>query len=310
MNNPLKLSVIICTYNRGKYIYNALKSVAENAFPHENYELLVIDNNSSDNTAQECKRFYADFPAVGYRYFAEKQQGLSHARNRGIAEAAGNILIYVDDDATVNTGYLQAYYSFFEQYPSAMAAGGPVMPVYETEKPRWLSHFTIPLITGYFYKGEKIKAFEKSGFPRGGNAAYRKSVFDKTGYFNVRLGRKGGNLIGAEEKDIFDKMRAQRMPFYYLPGAVLYHIIPANKLTTAYFNALTVSIGRSEQLRTRAISKRKYAKRLIIEAAKWGAAIGLCAGYSFLCAPQKGWKLLRFRWNVTKGLCTQAVKLF
>ena len=300
----MKLSVIICTYNRQKYIYDVLKSIAENVFPHEHYELLVIDNNSSDDTAQECKRFHAGFPDVVYRYYIEPNQGLSHARNRGIAEATGDILIYVDDDATVNDGYLQAYHSFFEQYPSAMAAGGPVIPVYETKKPQWLSHFTIPLITGYFYKGEEIKAFKKSGFPRGGNAAYRKIVFDKTGYFNVQLGRKGNSLIGAEEKDIFDRMRTQHMPFYYLPGAMLYHIIPANKLTGAYFNTLTVAIGKSEQLRTRAISKRKYMKRLLIEAAKWGVAIGLCAGYSFLCAPQKGWKLLLFRWNVTKGLVT------
>jgi glycosyltransferase involved in cell wall biosynthesis len=298
----MKLSVILCTYNRKAYIYDVLKSIAENSFPYEKYELLVIDNNSSDDTASECRRFHTAFPSVNYRYLIEKQQGLSHARNRGIKEATGDIIIYVDDDATVNDGYLQAYYSFFEQYPLAMAAGGPVTPVYETGKPHWLSHFTIPLITGYFYKGKKIKEFKKSGFPRGGNAAYRKTVFDKTGYFNIQLGRKGNNLIGAEEKDIFDKMRMQRMPFYYLPGAILYHIIPAEKLTKAYFNSLTFAMGKSEQMRTRAISKWKYVKRLIIEAVKWGVSVGLCMGYTFLCTPQKGWKLLLFRWQVTRGL--------
>jgi glycosyltransferase involved in cell wall biosynthesis len=298
----MKLAVIICTYNRGKYIYNALRSLAENTFPPANYELLVIDNNSTDDTASECGRFHAAFPAVDYRYIVETQQGLSHARNRGIAEIKGDIIIYVDDDATVNPGYLQAFHMFFTQHPEAMAAGGPVMPVYETAKPRWLSHFTIPLITGYFYKGERVKAFGKSGFPRGGNAAYRKTVFDKIGYFNVRLGRKGNNLIGAEEKDIFDKMRAQRMPFYYLSGAVLYHLIPASKLTNAYFNTLTLAMGKSERLRTQAISQQKYITRLLIEAIKWGASIALCAGYTLLCAPQKGWKLLQFRWNVSKGL--------
>jgi glycosyltransferase involved in cell wall biosynthesis len=301
MNSP-KLSVIICTYNRSNYILDALHSLVQQTLSHNLFEVLLINNNSTDATESLCKNFAQHIPDFNYRYMVETQQGLSHARNCGIKEASGDILIYVDDDATVNAEYLQAYYSFFEQYPLAMAAGGPVIPVYETKKPRWLSHFTIPLITGYFYKGKKIKAFKKSGFPRGGNAAYRKAVFDKTGYFNVQLGRKGDSLIGAEEKDIFDKMRALRMPFYYLPGAILYHIIPASKLTDAYFNTLTVSLGKSEQLRTRAISKWKYVKRLIIEAAKWGVAIGLCVGYSFLCAPQKGWKLLRFRWNVTKGL--------
>jgi glycosyltransferase involved in cell wall biosynthesis len=302
MDSPLKLSVIICTYNREKYIYNVLRSLAENPFPTESYELLVIDNNSTDGTAPECDRFQAAFPAVDCRRVVEAQQGLSHARNRGVDEAVGDILIYVDDDATVNPGYLQAFHMFFIQHPAAMAAGGPVMPVYEAATPRWLSRFTIPLITGQFHRGDRVKAFGKSGFPRGGNAGYRREVFHSVGRFNLQLGRKGDSLAGAEEKDIFDKMRAQRMPFYYVPGAVLYHIIPPDKLTNAYFNALTLALGRSERLRTQAVSRQKYITRLLIEAAKWGVSIVLCAGYTLLCVPQKGWKLLRFRWNVTKGL--------
>jgi glycosyltransferase involved in cell wall biosynthesis len=296
-----RLTLIICTYNREKYIYNVLKSIAANNFPTTQYEIVIVDNNSTDATARECARFHADSPNVDYHYCVEKNQGLSYARNRGIAEASGDVIIYVDDDATVNTGYLQAYYDFFAHNPNAWAAGGPVIPVYESEKPKWLSHFTKALLTAYFYKGKKIKAF-KSGFPRGGNAAYRKETFDKTGLFNVDLGRKGGNLMGAEEKDIFDKMRAASLRVYYLPGAVLYHIIPPAKLTTDYFNTLTVAIGRSEQLRTRAISPTKYLQRLAIEGVKWGASIVLCIGYVFAFAPQKGRKLLLFRWNVSKGL--------
>jgi glycosyltransferase involved in cell wall biosynthesis len=298
----MKLSVIICTCNREKYLYNVLQSLAGNAFPTESYELLVIDNNSTDGTAAECDRFRAAFPGIAFRRVVEAQQGLSHARNRGIDEAAGDILIYVDDDATVNPGYLQAWYVFFSQHPAAMAAGGPVIPVYEATKPRWLSRFTIPLITGYFYRGERVKVFGKSGFPRGGNAAYRSTVFRSVGRFNVQLGRKGDSLAGAEEKDLFDRMRAQRLPFYYIHNAVLYHIIPPAKLTAGYFNALTLALGRSERLRTQAISKQKYITRLLIEAVKWGVSLALFAGYTLLFVPQKGWKLLRFRWNVTKGL--------
>lgn len=298
----MKISVIICTYNREPYIYKALQSIARNVFPHANYELLVIDNNSRDHTAQECARFHADFPEVAYRYCHEPQQGLSQARNRGIAEAAGDILLYVDDDATVNPGFLHAYYDFFAQYPAAMAAGGPVVPVFETEQPDWLPHLALPLITGYFRRGARIAAFGKRGFPRGGNAAFRKTVFEKTGGFNTALGRKGDTLTGAEEKDIFDKMRTHRLPFYYVPDAVLYHLVPAAKLTDAYFTTLTRATGRSERLRTRAISKRKYAKRLLLEAVKWGAALMLFVGYVLVSAPRKGWTLLRFRWNISAGL--------
>ena len=296
------LSVIICTYNRDKYIYNVLKSIAGNDFFPEKFEIILVDNNSTDNTTTECNRFRTDFPQTTFHYFIEKNQGLSHARNKGIKEATGDILIYVDDDATVNKEYLQTYYHFFEQHPAAMAAGGPIIPVYETQEPKWMSHFTLPLITGYLYNGDRVSEFKHGKYPGGGNAAYRKSVFEKIGFFNVDLGRKGDNLMGAEEKDIFDKMRSSGMKYYYLPEAILYHIIPEVKLTTAYFDRLTYSIGKSEQMRTKAISSPKYAKRIFSEGIKWAASILLCVGYTLMLSPQKGWKLICFRWNVTKGL--------
>ena len=297
----MKLSVIVCTYNRDKYIYNILKSIAENDFPPEKFDIILINNNSTDSTESECERFQSDFPQIEFHYFVEKNKGLSHARNRGIKEAAGDVLVYVDDDATVNREYLQAYSTFLEQNLQAMAAGGPVIPVYETQKPEWMSHFTSQLVTGYLYKGNRVLEFKGGKYPGGGNSAYRKSVFEKTGFYNVDLGRKGDSLIGAEEKDIYDKMRSFGMKYYYLPDAILYHIIPETKLTKEYFNRLTYSIGKSEQIRT-GISKWKYTKRIISEGIKWAVSLFLFMGYTLMLTPQKGWKLILFRWNVTKGL--------
>ena len=165
-----------------------------------------------------------------------------------------------------------------------------------------MSFFTKQLLTAYLYKGEKVKTFRQSEFPGGGNAAYRKCVFEKVGLFNTQLGRKGESLSGAEEKDIFDKMRSLKMSVFYLPQSILYHLIPQRKLEQDYFNNLTCSIGKSEQMRTLNISKGKYAKRLIAECVKWAATLFLFCGYMLTFAPQKGWKLLLFRYNVTKGL--------
>jgi len=298
----MKLSVIICTYNRDKYIYNVLKSIAENDFSPEKFEIILVNNNSTDNTESECKRFRSDFPQTEFHYFVETNQGLSYARNRGIKEATGDILIYVDDDAAVQKEYLQAYYDFFEQHSQAMAAGGPIIPVYETQKPKWMSHFTLPMMTGHLYKGNRVLEFKGGEYPIGANTAYRKSVFEKVGLFNVDLGRKGESLMGAEEKDIFDKMRSLGMKYYYLPGAILHHFISDARLTDDYFNRLTYSIGKSERMRTKAISQWKYAKRIISEGVKWVVSIFLCIGYTLMLMPQKGWKIILFRWNVTKGL--------
>ena len=97
----MKLSVIICTYNRAKYLYNLLKSIAQNTLGKNNFEVLLIDNNSNDNTISVLEQFKTDFPEMEIRYFFENRQGLSFARNRGIKEATGEVLVYVDDDALV-----------------------------------------------------------------------------------------------------------------------------------------------------------------------------------------------------------------
>ena len=195
------ISVILCTYNRDKYIYNVLKSVAENDFPHSEYEIVLVNNNSTDTTESECQRFVADYPDIAFRYCVEKSQGLSYARNCGIRQSAGDLLVYVDDDATVNKEYLGTYARFFAEHPDAVAAGGPILPVYETEEPAWMTHYTRQLITGKLYLGDRQREFPRGAFPGGGNACYRKRVFDTIGLFNVELGRKGNSLIGAEEKD-------------------------------------------------------------------------------------------------------------
>lgn len=296
------ISVIVCTYNREKYIYNVLKSLADNTLPHNQYEIVLVDNNCSDNTRNECDRFVRDFPKVAFRFIVETNQGLSYARNRGIKESSGDVLVYVDDDALVNNAYLQTYAEFFEQHPDIDAAGGPIIPQYETEEPAWMSPIIKSLLTGYKYHGDRPKEFPKNDYPGGGNAAYRASVFEKVGLFNIELGRKGDSLVGAEEKDIFDKMITQDMRFYYLPNAILYHIIPEKKLSKDYFDRLSYSIGKSERMRTKQIGKMKYMKRLLAEGIKWMASIVLCLGYTLSFSPKKGWKLIQFRRNVTKGL--------
>lgn len=296
------LTVIICTYNRDKYIYNVLKSVAENDFPRSEYEIVLVNNNSTDNTATECQRFQADFPDITFRYFVETQQGLSYARNCGIRNAQGELLVYVDDDATVNKEYLRTYADFFATHPDIMAAGGPILPVYETEEPSWMSHYTRQLVTGKLYLGKTQREFPHGAFPGGGNSCYRKEVFDTTGLFNVELGRKGNSLIGAEEKDLYDKMTTNGMRFFYLPTAILYHIIPAKKLTQDYFNRLTYGIGVSERYRTRQISTSKYLKRIVREGIKWGGTIVLWLGFAVRLQFAKANKLVVFRWNVTRGL--------
>lgn len=297
----MMLSVILCTYNRERYIYNVLQSIAAGGYT--DYEIVLVNNNSTDGTEGECQRFAKDHPEVRMRYCVERQQGLSYARNRGIVESQGEVLVYVDDDAVVNREYLQTYADFFSRNKEAVAAGGPITPRYDgCEEPGWMSHYTRQLVTGELNLGSREREFPKGAFPGGGNAAYRKSVFDAVGLFNVELGRKGNSLIGAEEKDLFDKMTSRGMKFYYLPNAILYHLIPPKKLTQDYFDRLTFGIGVSERYRTQQIGKKKYLVRLAKEAVKWGGTLVLWTGFALRGQFNKGNKLVAFRKNVTRGL--------
>lgn len=296
------LTVIICTYNRAKYIGPLLESVAKNDLAKSEYEIVLVDNNCTDNTREICEAFAKAHKDVNFRYVTEPEQGLSAARNKGIKEAKGEVIVYIDDDALVDTWYLRTYAEWFAMHPETMACGGPIEPLYETEEPSWMTPYTKALLTAWMNYGDKVREYPKGRYPGGGNAAYRKEVFDKVGLFNTALGRKGGNLMGSEEKDIFDKMQALGMQVLYLPTPVLHHIIPQTKLEPDYFNRLTTQIGISERQRTLAIGKGKYYKRLFSEFIKWCGTIVLLCGYTISFHPVKGWKLIQFRANVTRGL--------
>ncbi len=296
------LTAIICTYNRAKYIRPLLESIAANDLPKNEYEILLVDNNCTDNTREVCEMFAAAHTDVQFRYTTEPEQGLSAAKNRGIKEAQGDIIVYIDDDALVDTWYLRTYAEWFAAHPETMACGGPIEPLYETAEPDWMTPYTKALLTAWMNYGKEVREYPHGRYPGGGNAAYRKSVFDQVGLFNTALGRKGGNLMGSEEKDIFDKMHALNMQILYLPTPILHHIIPQAKLKKNYFDRLTLQIGISERQRTLAISRSKYAKRLFSECVKWGGTIVLLCLYTINFHPVKGWKLVQFRANVSRGL--------
>lgn len=301
----MKLSVIICTYNRDKYIYNALKSVAENDFPKASYELLLINNNCTDNTAAECQRFAADFPDVDYCEFVETNQGLSYARNRGIKESRGEALIFLDDDAFVQKDYLHQLHQFLEKYPDAMAWGGKISPIFETgEAPKWLSKWTYSWVSA-IDKGREVVLFSSSNkkdYPIGANMGIRRQVFEECGYFNVALGRSKKNMMGGEEKDIFDKIASAGHKIYYFPNIDVSHVIPPQRVTLDFIRRMGFGVGKSEQMRTKALSRKRFFRRLLSEGVKWGATLLLWVYYTILAKPAVANALVIFRFHVTKGL--------
>ena len=136
----------------------------------------------------------------------------------------------------------------------------------------------------------------------GGNMGIRRTAIERYGMFNPELGRTGNSPMGGEEKDLFARLRAGGEEIYYVPGAIIYHIIPEQKLTPEYFDRLTRMIGKSERVRTRNLGTATYLKRLFSEGIKWGGTFVLALGYTVQGEPIKGRYLIKMRWNISRGL--------
>ena len=250
------ISLIVCSYNREKYIYEALSRIAKNDYPTEDYEIVMVNNNSTDNTANECKRFAKDYPQAPYHYFMETKQGLSHARNRGIDEAKGDIIVFLDDDSMVEPDYLKELDKAMKAHSDAMAYGGKITPRFENgETPKWICKWTYSWVSA-IDMGNEVKLFERNAFPIGANMGFRKECLDKVGKFNPDLGRSKKNLMGGEEKDIFNRVKAEGMKIYYFPTIALHHVIPPSRTTPEYIKRMGYGVGLSELMRCKSLGKK------------------------------------------------------
>ena len=296
------LSLIVCTYNRDKYLYGALQCIAENGFPTEAYEIVLVNNMSTDNTEAECKRFENDYPNVDFRYFVETNQGLSFARNRGIKESQGETLVFLDDDSYIQEGYLNNLQKHLEAHPNADAFGGKILPVFESgEAPKWLSKWNYSWVSA-IDMGDKVCPFKGKAFPIGANMGIRRSMISEIGLFNTQLGRSKKNLMGGEEKDLFERIRNHGGSIYYFPDVVVHHVIPPTRTTKEYIMRMGEGVGKSERIRTLSISKSKYLGRLFSELVKWGGTFVLWLGFAITGQFEKGNILIAFRRKVTSGL--------
>ena len=295
----IRLSLIIATYNRAEQLMVTLQSVASQSAKSALWECIVVDNNSVDNTRERVEAFQRVFPDLNIRYLFEQQQGLSAARNAGIAVAEGDIIAFVDDDERIVEDFIAAYIELFDSHEDAMSAGGKIIADYPTGRPRWMSRYTEQPIANPMDFGERVIPFPKGRIPGGGNMAMRREVFQTIGVFDTSLGRTGKRLIGGEESDLFERMEKYSMRCYYVPRAVMYHIIPEEKLTEEYFERLAYNVGVSQH--TRAVLHNRTTRLYIGEALKWLATIALCVVHR----PQQARYLLKMRYNISRGVFGQ-----
>ena len=295
-----KLSLIIATYNRAQSLLRTLRSVVSQSAAPELWECIVVNNNSTDNTAEVFARFTAENQGFDLKMVTETKQGLSNARNAGITASKGEYVAIVDDDETLESSYIESYIEFFDFFPTAMAAGGAVRAEYESHRPRWMSHYTERMIANPIDLDVVVTLFPSSRVPAGGNMAFRREIFDRVGLFNPRLGRNGQSLIGGEENDLFARLRAAGELLYFVPNAAIYHHIPDAKLTDEYFDRLSYNVGRSKALRAQ--NDEELSELMASERRKRVVTYILAALYTIALQPLKAQYLIRMRKGIYKGI--------
>jgi len=294
------ISFIVCTYNRDRYIFECLSHLAMQGDALSDVEIIVVNNNSTDNTEAEIKRFLDAYPSAPVRVLFESNQGLSYARNRGLMESAGDVIVFLDDDAFVSDNYVSSLKRYLSDYPDMMAFGGRIEPLFEDGlRPCWLSKWSMSWLSA-IDKGNGVCLFEGKAFPIGANMGFRRSCIEKCGMFDTALGRSSKNLIGGEEKAYFYRISGLGLKVYYFPELFALHLIPASRTTFDYIRRFGRGVGASEYLRTK--ESHNYTIRLFREAVKWSGTIVLWLFFFLGFQKEKGDALVLFRANVTRCL--------
>jgi glycosyltransferase involved in cell wall biosynthesis len=273
MTAPIAYSVALCTHNHVDRLERTLTDLAGVREPRGNWELLVIDNGSRDATPRLLANHR--WPA-GWRVrvVCEERLGLSNARNRAVAEARGEYLIFMDDDETADSDWLCAFERLIDaQRPDAF--GGRIRVFFEDDRPNWLTDELLGFL-GELDRAAtitRLTAADASFF--GGNFGFRRDVIDRVGGFDARLGRKGSINTGGEEVDFYHRLLSADMQVWWTPEAVIHHRIQATKLERRYFLDLHYRMGRVQGAQARGAQSVIPPRYLFPQAIRaYGRALG------------------------------------
>lgn len=233
-----RITVVVCTYNRANTLFYALKSLAKQNADETLYEVLVVNNNSTDHTEEVARLFTLKF--CNFRMVTEYLQGLSHARNRGYEEAKADWVAYIDDDARAMEDYVERILADIEKYDFD-CFGGVYLPIYLFDKPKWFRD-------EYASSSGKTVGFGvlTHGFLDGSVFCIKKSILSMVGGFSTLLGMKGKMIGYGEETNLQIKLRQKGYVIGFDPELRISHIVDEKKLFVSWFLKSSYNLGKSQ----------------------------------------------------------------
>ncbi len=228
----MDISVVLCTYNRGELLALALQSLHEQKTNGISYEFLIVDNNCTDHTKQLVEQFVEKDPH--FRYIFESKQGLSHARNAGIAAAESDLLVFTDDDIEFAEDWLQKNFETGQRFPNADYFGGKVLPIWQRQAPSWLKHSTHPLATQDWGDQPVLMSVTHPHCLVGASLAIRRRAFSKAGLFDTRTQRVKGGVGSTEDYDWEKKVWVHGGHGVWVPEIACWTQIPNERMEKSY----------------------------------------------------------------------------
>jgi glycosyltransferase involved in cell wall biosynthesis len=297
-----KVSIIICSYNRANYIGAALDALYIQTSGVDQFEAIVVDNNSTDGTPEVFATWRASHPDGNFYYTTETNQGASYARNTGASMAKYDWLCFIDDDAIAHKDLVQNIIKHINDQPFVHGFGGRIIPRYIPAEPKWMSYYVASMVGNFDYSPIAC-AFKNGKYPLESNMIVSKKIFDQVGGFNTQLPGVVGTLrIGGEGKDLFYKILQLGHTIYYDPSIIVEHVVETKKLTSEYMYRVASGIGRGERTRTKAISNKAFVSKIVEYLLKFGASVILGIKYALEGNPAKTWPIIQFRIDTLKGL--------
>ncbi|PYU17266.1 MAG: hypothetical protein DMG37_00420 [Acidobacteria bacterium] len=240
----MRITVILCTYNRCRSLQKALSSAAALVLPESvEWEILVVDNNSNDQTRETVKDSIRRYPGR-FRYLFEPQPGKSHALNTGIRMSRGDVLAFMDDDVVVHQDWLNKL-TFALHNGEWAGAGGRILPKWNCPPPRWLapesSRAAGPLVAFH----PMPQAGQIFAAPIGTNMAFRREMFEKYGNFRIDLGPRPGSELRNEDTEFGERLLAAGERLRYEPSAIVFHPVTETRLKKEYFLAWWLNKGEA-----------------------------------------------------------------
>lgn len=227
------ISAVVCTHNRALSLEQTLISLLAQALPKDEYEIIVVDNASTDETASVVRAMRE--ANSNLQYLHEPKIGLSHARNAGIQSASGDYIAFLDDDELVPRDWLTSIITTFETVcPAPDICGGIIDLNWECERPAWLSDHLLVYLGKFNYGNKAFFINSVDSFLGGGNIAIKKSVIATIGRFDLRLGRTGNDNMGNEEVDLQCRALDHGLVLYYNPEIRVFHYVPADRCTKTW----------------------------------------------------------------------------